>query len=186
VHNPGRCGGREAAAHSLQPGGEAIGLERDYAHPGETHVEWQLREIGRTFHRLPPKDDSCRSPNWEPCLPVDLPPFLDELLATQLSSQPERQCLYLGEHGGSGRYVLLGPDNGHYRRSNYARRIFRPACDGRLDASPSRPGRIVVADAATWPGIPLAAWPPAQPGVPYTAPRGRGVQAIPDDIPLVC
>jgi hypothetical protein len=46
--------------------GEAIGLERDYAKSGEIHVEWQLREVGGVFHRLPPKDDSYRSPDWEP------------------------------------------------------------------------------------------------------------------------
>jgi len=119
--------------------GEAAGLERDYLHPGEIHVEWQLREVGGTFHRLPPKDDSYRSPNWEPCLPVDLPPFLDELLAAQISSQRERHCPCATQHDGSGRYVFLGPDNGHYRRSNYARRVFRPACDGRWTPRPAAP-----------------------------------------------
>ncbi len=68
--------------------GETIGLERDHVHDDEIHVEWQLREIRSTFHRLPPKDDSYRSPNWEPCLPVDLPPFLAELLARQIKDQP--------------------------------------------------------------------------------------------------
>ena len=42
--------------------GEAIGLEHGYTHPGEIHVEWQLRELNGRFHRLPPKDDSYRSP----------------------------------------------------------------------------------------------------------------------------
>jgi hypothetical protein len=60
--------------------GEMIGLETGYAHPGEIHVEWQLRELRSAFHRIPPKDDSYRSPAWEPCLPVDLPPFLARLL----------------------------------------------------------------------------------------------------------
>ena len=60
--------------------GEAIGLEPDYLRPGEIHVEWQLRELNGRFHRLPPKDDSYRSPAWEPCLPVNLPPFLTGLL----------------------------------------------------------------------------------------------------------
>ena len=41
--------------------GEAIGLEREHAHPTEIHVEWQLRELRSAFHRLPPKDDSYRS-----------------------------------------------------------------------------------------------------------------------------
>ncbi len=56
--------------------GETIGLECEYTRPAEIHVEWQLRELRSAFHRLPPKDDSYRSPAWEPCLPVDLPPFL--------------------------------------------------------------------------------------------------------------
>ena len=68
--------------------GRDDGLERDYAHPGEIHVEWQLRELRSAFHRLPPKDDSYRSPAWEPCLPVDLPPFLADLLDRQVQGQP--------------------------------------------------------------------------------------------------
>jgi hypothetical protein len=56
------------ASSSARNGGRS--LERDYVHDDEIHVEWQLREIRSTFHRLPPKDDSYRSPNWEPCLPV--------------------------------------------------------------------------------------------------------------------
>ena len=35
--------------------GEAIGLEHGYLHPGEIHVEWQLRELGSRFHRLRPR-----------------------------------------------------------------------------------------------------------------------------------
>lgn len=72
--------------------GEAVGLEHAYVHPGKIYVEWQLREVGGTFHRLPPKDDSYCSPSWEPRLPVDLPAFLYELLAAQTDSQPERRC----------------------------------------------------------------------------------------------
>lgn len=63
--------------------GEMTGLERELLLPGMINVEWQLREIGGRFHRLPPKDDSYRSTNWEPLLPVDLPPFLAALLAAQ-------------------------------------------------------------------------------------------------------
>lgn len=188
--------------------GETIGLERDYLRPSEIHVEWQLREVNGTFHRLPPKDDSYRSPSWEPGLPVDLPPFLDEMLIRQIQNHPHQQCACAGQHGGSGRYVFLGPDGVHYRRSNYARRVFRPACDGRHEATPSRPARVVIADATAWPGIPVAAWPAAQPGTSpgsadanagtairtgdayqdasYSPPRGRGIQSVPDDTPLAC
>jgi hypothetical protein len=139
--------------------GEAIGLERDYAHPGEIHVEWQLHEINGRFHRLAPKDDSYRSPKWEPKLPIDLPPFLDNLLAHQMLANPGRRCPCATKHDGSGRYVFLSPDSGHYRRSNYGRRVFRPASDGQYEPGTGRPTRLVIADATTWPGIPLTAMP---------------------------
>jgi integrase len=166
--------------------GEAIGLERGYLHPGEIHVEWQLRELNGRFHRLPPKDDSYRSPAWEPCLPVDLPPFLSGLLTRQIQDHPHPQYGCATLHGGGGRYVFLGPDGGHYRRSNYARRVFRPACDGHHEAAGDRPNKLVIADTTTWPGIPIAAWPPAGPSADYAPPRGRGIQVIRDDIPLAC
>ena len=177
--------------------GEAIGLERDYLHPGEIHVEWQLRELNGRFHRLPPKDDSYRSPAWEPCLAIDLPPFLTGLLARQIQDHPHPPCGCAAQHGGSGRYVFLGPDGGHYRRSNYARRAFRPACDGRYEAAGGRPAKLVIADTTTWPGIPITAWPPAQSGTTadpagadlsadHTPTRGRGVRPIPADTPLAC
>jgi integrase len=168
--------------------GEAIGLERGYLHPGEIHIEWQLHEINGIFHRLPPKDDSYRSPRFEPQLPVDLPPFLDHLLARQLQAARNQPCPCAKQHGGTGRYTFLSPDGGHYRRSNCARRVFRPACDGRYEAGPGRPVRFVIADATTWPGIPLAAWPSAKPGTTetFTPPRGRGIPVIPEDTSLTC
>jgi integrase len=168
--------------------GEAIGLERDYVHTDEVHVEWQLHEINGRFHRLPPKDDSYRSPRWEPKLPVDLPPFLDLLLARHLQADPGRRCPCVTQHGGSGRYVFLSPADGHYRRSNYGRRVFRPACDGRYEPGTGRPSRLIIADATTWPGTPLAAWPAAPSGTTaaFGPPSGRGIQAIPEDTPFTC
>ena len=166
--------------------GETIGLELGYVHPGEIHVEWQLRELNGKFHRLPPKDDSYRSPTWEPKLPVDLPDFLSELLARQTKAQPAVPCACQVDHGGSGRYLFRGPDGGHYRRSNYARRVFRPVCDGRAEQTPGRPGRVVITDSTTWPGTPVALWPASQPDRPYSIPSGRGVTVIPEDTPLAC
>ena len=175
---------------------ETVGLERDLVRPGEIHVEWQLHELNGTFHRLPPKDDSYRSPRWEPSLPVDLPPFLTSLLAAQVRDHPHPPCACAEQHGGTGRYVFLGPDGGHYRRSNYARRVFRPACDGRYRADPGRPARLVIADqTATWPGQPIAAWPAAPrpppgrnpgPDAAYRPPRGHGIAVIPEDTPIAC
>lgn len=127
-------------------------------------------------------------PHLGPCLPVDLPDFL----ADQLASQPAKPCACADQHGGSGQYVFLGADGGHYRRSNYARRVFRPACDGCNEAGQGQPARLVIADATHWPGVPVATWPAAQPGTGldadagYQPPRGRAVQAIPPDTPLAC
>jgi len=62
--------------------GEAVGLERDYLHPGEIHLEWQLREVGSAFPpaaaqgRLLPQpalgSPACLSTcphSWTNCLP---------------------------------------------------------------------------------------------------------------------
>jgi integrase len=179
--------------------GEAIGLERDFVRGSEMDVEWQLREVNGTFHRLPPKDDSYRSASWEPGLPVDLPPFLPELIAGQMQDHPHQPCGCANQHGGSGRYVFLGPDGGHYRRSNYARRVFRAACDGRQEAGENRPARLVITDATIWPDIPVAGWPAAPPDhgpdrsapgtdgrAAYSPPRGRGIAVIPADTPIAC
>jgi hypothetical protein len=125
------------------------------------------------FFRLPPKDDSYRSTNWEPLVPVDLPAFLVGLLSAQADKPARQRCGCASEHGGTGRYVFYSPDGGHYRRSNFARRVFRPACDGRYQPVLSRPGSLVVVD-TTWPGRPVASWPPTVPGKLFTPPSGRG------------
>jgi hypothetical protein len=81
----------------------------------------------------------------------------------------------------------IGPDGGHGRRSNYARRIFRPACDGRYHPGTGQPARLVIAEASAWPGLPVATWPAARPGDgAFTAPRSRGIQPIPEGVPLAC
>jgi integrase len=160
--------------------GETIGLERDreFLQPTLIKVEWQLREIDSEFHWLPPKDDSYRSLNWEPRVPVDLPPFLGSLLSDQARAMDGRTCRCAGKHEGSGRYLFLGPDGGHHRRSDYARRVFRPACDGRHLAETSNPGKLVIADMTQWPGKPVAAWHPAPPDAPFTVPSGRGLPKL--------
>jgi len=147
--------------------GEMIGLERDLLLPSLINLEWQLREINGRFHRIPPKDDSYRSTNVEPFVPVDIPAFLAELLTAQAQTRSQRRCACAAAHGGSGRYVFPSPDGGHHRRSNFARRVFRPACHGRHRPAKGTPGRLVVVDAAGWPGIPVASWPPAVPGMPF-------------------
>jgi hypothetical protein len=158
--------------------GEAIGLEREFCLPALINVEWQLREIKGHFYRLPPKDDSYRSVNWAPGIPVDLPPFLQALLADHAAAVPATRCPCASAHGGSGRYLFTGPEGGHHRRSNYARRIFSPACDGRYEPVKGSPGNLVIVDGTTWPGLPVASWPPALPGVPFEPPRGRGTARL--------
>lgn len=67
----------------------------------------------------PPKDREART--------VELPPFLVELLLEFLETMPaERDLLFVNAEG-----------NGH-RRSNFNRRIWRPACDGWPERKASR------------------------------------------------
>jgi GNAT superfamily N-acetyltransferase len=153
--------------------GETIGLECDLLLSSLINIEWQLREINGRFHRIPPKDDSYRSTNVDPFVPVDIPPFLAGLLTAQADARVRRRCACAAGHGGSGWYVFLGPDGGHHRRSNFARRVFRPACDGRHPPANGGGSRLVVVDAAAWPGIPVASWPPVVPGTPFV-PRPAG------------
>jgi hypothetical protein len=155
--------------------GETVGLEREYVLPTLVNVEWQLREIRGRFYRLPPKDDSYRSTNWEPLVPVDTPDFLAGLLAGQAAKYAQQRCNCAREHGGTGRYMFYSPEGGHYRRSNFARRVFRPAWDGRYEPVNGRPGCLVVVDATACPGQPVASWAPALPGKPFAPPSGRGV-----------
>jgi hypothetical protein len=65
----------------------------------------QLREIRGRFFRLPPKDDSYRSTNWEPLVPVDLPVFLAGLLTGQAAKHTQQRCACAHEHGVTGRYI---------------------------------------------------------------------------------
>src|SRR5215472_11143770 len=80
------------------------------------------------------------------------------MITSQTRNHPHQPCACVSHHGGSGRYAFLGPDGGHYRRSNYTRRVFRPACDGRHEAAYGCPARVVITDQTAWPGIPIAFW----------------------------
>ena len=158
--------------------GETIGLERDLLLPALINVEWQLREINGRFHRLPPKDDSYRSTNVEPLVPSRHPGIPRRTADRPGRARAGQRCACAAEHGGSGRYVFLGPDGGHHRNSNYARRVFRPACDGRHPPVNRRPGKLVVVDAtgmARHPGRGMAASGARKPFVP---PSGRGTTRL--------
>jgi hypothetical protein len=81
-------------------------------------------------------------------------------------------------------YAFLGPNGGHPRRSNYARRAIRPAADGWYQATSKRSATPVLVEVDAYPGRILMPWPAATPGQPFTPPRGRGRPGIADEAPL--
>lgn len=74
--------------------------------------------------------------------------------------------------------MFLGPEQAHFRRSNYSERFFRPAADGwytaRKGKAPRPAAPVLVMDCDTFPGRPVPPWPAATPGQKYTLPAGRG------------
>jgi integrase len=163
--------------------GEALGLQRKYVKLRSLRVDWQLQRVGKIWYMLPPKDDSHRD--------IDLPRFLEELLARQIAAHPDQRCpckprKIEGQpeqpcQGGG--FVFLGPKGAHLAAKNYTQRFFNPAADGRY-MTPSGvrtpDGKPVLVDAsAGWPGLPLPAWPRAVPGEPYTPPPARAYQRRP-------
>jgi hypothetical protein len=79
--------------------------------------------------------------------------------------------------------VFLGPQQGHFRRSNYGERVVRPAADGwypKREGSRARPRTPVLVDLAhPFPGLPMPPWPANVPSMPaYEPPRVRGRRRI--------
>lgn len=104
---------------------EAVGLEREYCLPlgrEEIRVEWQLAEVGGHWERKPPKGGRRGRRT------IPLPPFLAQLMRELLDEA--HPCRRTGCGCGGRAHVFTGPDGGHPRRSNFARRYWRPACDG--------------------------------------------------------
>lgn len=141
---------------------EIVGLRRECVHlaDGVWELKWKIYELGGKFIRGWPKDGSVRV--------IDVPPFLNELISWHLEQQTATTCT-CSPHAdepycSGGQYVFLGPQGGHPRRSNYVRRIFRAAADGRWPAAGGnapQPALPVLADVtATWPGKPLVTLPP--------------------------
>lgn len=170
---------------------EVIGLQPPYVRPGLIRVDWQLVEHRGRFFLGPPKDDSHRD--------IDLPPFLDDLMARHMETAGDRRCVckpYRIEgqkeqpcQGGE-RWVFLGPDQGHVRNSNFARRLMDPAADGGYPEEKGnvrpRPARPVMVDlgkeAAGWPG---RIWRPSWKALPRAVevdlaecPACMGTQAV--------
>jgi len=135
-------------------------------------LAWKKHELDARFYRGRPKDGSIRV--------VDLPAFLQELLAGHLGGSRDRRCTCRDSEPpwcSGDEYVFLGPRNGHFRRSNYAARVVRPAADGwypgRLGRNAREAAPVLVDASGPRPGVPLPPWPPARPGVPFTPPSGR-------------
>ncbi|MEU6709898.1 hypothetical protein ABZ897_00350 [Nonomuraea sp. NPDC046802] len=148
---------------------ETIGLERQYFRLSNIRIEQQVYEHKGRWIKKPPKDNSYRT--------VHLPPFLTGLLSHQLQSHPSGACSCKGPQGcGGGQYVFLPEEGTHERRSNFGRRRFRPAVDGRHADASGRPGYPVLADLADepWPGRVRRSWPAAVAGEEFTPPIKKG------------
>lgn len=167
---------------------EVIGLPPECVHNDVIDVHWKLYELNGRFYRGRPKDGSMRT--------LAVPPFLRDLLAKHFQSDAPSRCTCTGRStdDGSipwctgGRYLFLGPQGGHFRRSNYSERVFRPAADGWHPERKGKAGRarmpVLVDFESGWPGRPLTPWPSVQPGVSYEPPQGRGRARITDDARL--
>jgi hypothetical protein len=112
---------------------------------------------------------------------IDIPPFLRDLLSNHLETHVNRKCTCQNTEPPwcpGGQYTFLGPGGGHFRRSNYSERFFRPAADDwypKSEGKKPKPSKPVLVDlSASWPGKALPAWPPATPGEPFTPPAGKG------------
>jgi integrase len=104
---------------------EAIGLRPAFVHADQLSIEWKLYELRGRFYFGRPKDGSIR--------PADLPSFLAELLTSHIAAHGSRMCTCRNPEPPwcpGDRYVFLGPGRGHFRRSGYGERYFRPAADG--------------------------------------------------------
>jgi hypothetical protein len=68
---------------------------------------------------------------------------------------------------------------GHIRASNFERRVWCPAADGRHTGKKRGTGRRVLVDmrAGVLPGSPRPSWPAAVPGQPFVPPSGRGIKS---------
>jgi integrase len=156
---------------------EVIGLTPACVHEDHIDISWKLYELRGRFYRGRPKDGSIRT--------ADIPPFLANLLARQLAAPASHRCTCRGVDPPwcpGGDYVFLGPGRGHFRRSSYGERFFRPAADGWYPARGQRPTMPVLADVGTaFPGRPVPPWPAAVPGEAFIPPTRRGVPRLLSD-----
>lgn len=157
---------------------EAVGLDPSCVHGDTVDLDWKLYELNGRFYRGHPKDGSIRQ--------LDIPPFLSALLARM----SPRTCTCPSEaedpYCNGGRYVFLGPGGGHARRSDFARRFFRPAADGwyaKRGGQGARAAAPVLAEVSqSWPGRVIN---PPWPAGADAYPRGRGIPALEEGLPVV-
>ena len=159
---------------------EVIGLPPECVHADQVAIDWKLYELNGRFYRGRPKDGSIR--------PADLPPFLAELLAHHLANARSMKCTCTNTDPPwcpGTEYVFLGPGRGHFRRSNYSERFFRPAADGwylQRNGKNARPAvPVLVTDCELFPGRPVPPWPSATSGKDFIPPTGRGLIRMVND-----
>lgn len=173
--------------------GEARGLEKRYCRAklhSMIRVEWQLTEVKGVFRRKIPKKNSRGD--------VLLAPFLAELLTEHAAATSKNYCSCPEPHDERPQeYLFLGPEGGHLRRSNYYRRQWTPAVEGRrpVDGGESKPVYVRL-DGVPWPGVPVvgrnnagradAAWLPIEPGMtPHGCRHSAKTWMIEDEVPEV-
>ena len=160
---------------------EAIGLPPGCVNGDVMDINWKLYELDGRFYKGRPKAGSMR--------PADLPSFLTQLIAGHLASTPDVRCTCRDREEPwcpGAEYVFLGPERGHFRRSNYSERFFRPAADGwylaregKIRPRPAVP--VLVKDCEVFPGQPVPPWPAATPGQEFMPPTGRGSPRLVSD-----
>jgi len=159
---------------------EAIGFLPECIRDDGIDINWKLYELNGRFYKGRPKDGSMR--------PADLPPALMQIIATHMSNRLVVKCNCRNPEPPwcpGAEYVFLGPDHGHFRRSNYSERFFRPAADGwylpRGGKHPRPAVPVLVTDCDVFPGRPVPPWPAAVLGEDFTPPAGRGVLRLISD-----
>lgn len=163
---------------------EVVGLPQRDFRLSRIYVNQQLYERGGRWEVKAPKDGSYRNGAQDSCGPVDLPPFLSELLSEQTKRAASRKCRCEAArpYCAGDSYMFLTQHDRHERRANYSDRRFRPAADGWHPDSQSggrkRPTRPVLADLSQWPGMPMPPWPAAVPGEEFAIPARRGTPRL--------
>ena len=79
--------------------GEMLGLPPECVRPGKLDIHWKLYELNGRFYRGRPKDGSMRT--------LDIPPFLEDLLARQLAVARTCTCRNAEDPWWPGRPVPL-------------------------------------------------------------------------------